>query len=107
MSNRKSDAVTENALAVTDFLLPRIGPKWAVLGHRAKSVQCVRIYELIDVCRVTEVTEISMNREVRHDPFKIIDIISVFMRFRKNLSIARKICYFCYSAHSSPSGGIN
>src|SRR5574343_559994 len=107
MSNRRSGAVTENLLPVTEVLLPRIGPKWGIWGHRAKTVQCTGIYELIDVSRVTEVTENTVNRELFSRSFKIIDIILVFTHFYKNLSIVGNICYFCYWGDFTPIGGAN
>ena len=50
------------------------------------------------ILRVTEVTDFVVNREVRHEPFKIIGILFVFSYFSKLLSIAEKVSYFSYRA---------
>lgn len=90
--------VTENHGRVTDFQLPQISVFAAHLPALMPFVQCARPNIVDLMLRVTEVTDFVVNREVRHETSKIIDILFVFSYFSKILSIAEKVSYFSYRA---------
>ena len=81
--------VTESQLPVTDFQLPQIGASATHLPALAPFVQCTRSNMVDLMLAVTEVTNFVMNREVRHEPFKIICILFVFRTFL-NFSLSRR-----------------
>ncbi len=88
--------VTESQLPVTDFQLLQIDAFAAHLPALMQIVQCTRPNIADPMRRVTEVTDFVVNREVRHETSKIIDILFVFSYFSKLLSIAEKVSYFSY-----------
>jgi hypothetical protein len=89
MSNCLSVAVTNFQLPVTNFQLPQIIAFAAHLPALAPKPQCRGIYALIDVCRVTEVTNFVVNREVHDESLQINTAPSILYTFLK-ISLSRR-----------------
>ena len=88
--------VTTFCIRVTNFRLPQNGQFAAHLPNSTVALQCTEEKTTDLMLIVTEVTNFVVNREVRHEPFKIIGILFVFLCFSKLLSIAEKAGYFGY-----------